>query len=79
MFLDNKSMFKLRKECNAEGKISACQRPSFISAVLLNVHQTIIDIKCDFFKNNIKCTSATQFDICQMTNRTDLYNNWTSL
>jgi hypothetical protein len=50
MFLDNKSMFKLRKECNAEGKISACQRPSFISAVLLNVHQTIIDIKCDFFK-----------------------------
>jgi transcription elongation factor Elf1 len=29
--------------------------------------------------NNMKCTSATQFDICQMKNRTDLYNNWTSL
>ena len=43
-------MFKLRKECNAEGKFSACQRPSFISAVLLNVHQTIIDIKCDYLK-----------------------------
>ena len=29
--------------------------------------------------NNMKCTSATQFDICQMINRIDLYNNWTSL
>ena len=29
--------------------------------------------------NNMKYTSATQFDICQMTNRTDLYNNWTSI
>ena len=29
--------------------------------------------------NNMKYTRATQFDICQMTNRTDLYNNWTSL
>jgi hypothetical protein len=28
---------------------------------------------------NMKYTSATQFDICQMTNRTDLYNNWTSI
>ena len=27
----------------------------------------------------MKYTSATQFDICQMTNRTDLYNNWTSI
>jgi hypothetical protein len=28
-----------RKECNAEGKTSAYQKPSFISAVLLNFHQ----------------------------------------
>jgi len=27
----------------------------------------------------MKYTSVTQFDICQMTNRTDLYNNWTSI
>ena len=27
----------------------------------------------------MKYMSATQFDICQMTNRTDLYNNWTSI
>jgi hypothetical protein len=25
--------FMERKECNAEGKISACQKPSFISAM----------------------------------------------
>ena len=30
-------------------------------------------------KQKIHEMSATQFDICQMTNRTDLYNNWTSL
>ena len=39
-----------RKECNAEGKTSACQKPSFISGVLLNFHQKIIDIKCDYLK-----------------------------
>jgi hypothetical protein len=39
-----------RKECNAEGKTSACQKPSFISDVLLNFHQKIIDIKCDYLK-----------------------------
>ena len=27
----------------------------------------------------MKYRCATQFDICQMTNRTDLYNNWTSI
>jgi len=27
----------------------------------------------------MKYTSATQFAIYQMTNRTDLYNNWTSI
>jgi hypothetical protein len=27
----------------------------------------------------MKCTSATQFEIYPMTNRTDLYNKWTSL
>jgi hypothetical protein len=26
----------------------------------------------------MKYTSATLFDICQMTNRTDHYNNWTT-
>ena len=29
--------------------------------------------------NNMKCTSATQFEIYPMINRTDLYNKWTSL
>jgi hypothetical protein len=42
--------FMERKECNAEGKTSACQKPSFISDVLLNFHQKIIDIKCDYLK-----------------------------
>jgi hypothetical protein len=28
------SKFMERKECNAEGKTSACQKPSFISAML---------------------------------------------
>jgi len=27
----------------------------------------------------MKYTNATQFDICQMTKQSDLYNNWTSI
>jgi hypothetical protein len=41
--------------------------------------QSFLIIRKTTKNNNMKCTSATQFDICQMTNRTDLYNNWTSL
>jgi hypothetical protein len=40
--------------------------------------QTYIKETCRF-SFRMKCTSATQFEINPMTNRTDLYNKWTSL
>ena len=40
-----------RKECNAEGKTSACQKNKFyFSYVLLNFQKQIIHIKCDYLK-----------------------------
>jgi hypothetical protein len=39
-----------RKECNAEGKTSACQITSFISAVLQNYHKKSIHIKCYYLQ-----------------------------
>ena len=39
------------KECNAEGKTSACQKNKlYFSHVLLNLHAKIIHIKCDYLK-----------------------------
>jgi hypothetical protein len=39
-----------RKESNAEGKTSACQITSFISAVLQNFRKKSIHIKCYYLQ-----------------------------
>jgi hypothetical protein len=38
------------KECNAEGKASACQKTSFTSAMSYKIFTKSIHIKCDYLK-----------------------------